>query len=261
MSSSRRTVFAALVVIAAVVVVAAGVRQARAHRTEGDLLRLPADEIAPNAALLTFAAGRGPAIYADHCAQCHGADLKGDARRGIPDLQDRVWLYGEGAISDIENTILYGIRSGHPKARNITDMPAFLRIGQLSAAEVSDVVEYVLSLSHEAQDDAAVRRGYDLYSNKGNCFDCHSGDALGNPDYGAPALTGPTWIYGGTRAELLKSVRDGRHGLCPAWIDKLSPAQVREVAVYLYVQSARVAPFAAVNAGDFRKSAAGDSAQ
>jgi len=239
MSSSRRTAFAALIVIAVAVAVGAGVHLARVHRTEGDLLRLPPDEITQHAPLVTFAASRGPAVYAARCAQCHGADLKGDRKRGIPDLGDRVWLYGDGAISDIENTILYGVRSGHPKAHNITDMPAFLRIGQLSPAEVSDVVEYVLSLSHASRDESAIRRGYDLYSNKGNCFDCHSGDALGNPDYGAPALTGPTWIYGGTREELTRSVRDGRHGLCPAWIDKLSPAQVREVAVYLYDQSKR----------------------
>jgi cytochrome c oxidase cbb3-type subunit 3 len=239
MSFSRRTAFAVLIVFTVGVVVGAGVHLARVHRIEGDLLRLPADEIAKNAALLAFAAGRGTAVYAGHCAQCHGADLEGDPKRGIPDLGDGVWLYGEGVVSDIENTVLYGIRSGHPKAHNITDMPAFLRIGQLSPAEVSDVVEYVLSLSHASHDDAAARRGFDLYSNKGNCFDCHSGDALGNPDYGAPALTGPGWIYGGSREALTTSVRDGRHGLCPAWIDKLSPAQVREVAVYLYDRSKR----------------------
>jgi len=160
--------------------------------------------------------------------------MRGDSARGIPDLQDAIWLYGEGRISDIENTIQYGIRSGHPKAHNITDMPAFLRIGQLSTAEIGDVIEYVLSLSKKPHDEAAARRGYELYANKGNCFDCHSSDALGNPDYGAPALTGPVWLYGGTRDALLKSVSYGRHGLCPAWIDKLSPADVRELAVYLH---------------------------
>ena len=257
MNSSRRTALTALVVIAVAVVVGVGFHLASVHRTEGDLLRLPADELAEHAPLVAFATGRGPAVYADHCASCHGADLKGDAKRGIPDLEDRVWLYGEGAISDIESTILYGIRSGHPKARNITDMPAFLRIGQLSATEINDVVEYVLSLNHASRDEAAARRGYDLYSNKGNCFDCHSGDALGNPDYGAPALTGPTWIYGGTREELTRSVRDGRHGLCPAWINKLSAAQVREVAVYLHAQAAPVA----ASEGVVRNSAAGDVAK
>src|SRR5262245_20395953 len=126
MSSSRRTAFAAVIVIAVAVVVGAGVHLARVHRTEGDLLRLPGDELAQNAALVAFAAKRGRAVYAAHCAQCHGPDLKGDRQRGIPDLEDRVWLYGEGAVSDIETSILYGIRSGHPKAHNVTDMPAFL---------------------------------------------------------------------------------------------------------------------------------------
>ncbi len=237
MKFTRRTAIAALVIVAVAVVVGVAVHLGRVHRTEGALLRLPADDIPQNPELAAFAAGRGPAVYASHCAQCHGADLKGDARRGIPDLQDRVWLFGEGTISDIENTILYGVRSGHPKAHNITDMPAFLRTGQLSPAEIGDVVEYVLSLNGLSHDEPAARRGYDLYSNKGNCFDCHSGDALGNPDYGAPALTGPAWVYGGSREVLLKSVTNGRHGLCPAWIDKLSPAQVRELAVYLYDHS------------------------
>jgi cytochrome c oxidase cbb3-type subunit III len=239
MKSSRRTLLAAIIPIAAALVYA--VHAADVHRTEGEMLRLPADEIPQNAELVAFATGRGPAVYRAHCARCHGTDLKGERRHGVPDLGDRVWLFGEGAISDIETTILYGIRSGHPKSRNITDMPAFLRIGQLSPEEIADVVEYVLSLSHSDHDTDAARRGYDLYSNKGNCFDCHSGDALGNPDYGAPALTGPAWVYGGTRAELLKSVADGRHGLCPAWVDQLSPAQVRELAVYLFDHSKRSA--------------------
>jgi cytochrome c oxidase cbb3-type subunit 3 len=249
MKSTRRTAFAALILVAVAVGVGVAVHVARVHRTEGALLRLPADEIPHNADLTAFAASRGPAVYASHCSQCHGTDLKGDAKRGVPDLQDSVWLYGEGVISDIENTILYGVRSGHPKAHNITDMPAFLRIGQLSPAEITDVVEYVLSLSGRSRDEPAARRGYDLYSNKGNCFDCHSGDALGNPDYGAPALTGPTWVYGGSRETLLKSVTDGRHGLCPAWIDKLSAAQVRELAVYLYNNSKRSAALATARSG------------
>ena len=52
------------------------------------------------------------------------------------------------------------------------------------------------------------------------------------------------------RAALVKSVSDGRHGLCPAWIDKLSPADVRELAVYLH-QLERGEPEAlALEAGD-----------
>jgi len=211
----------------------------RTQRVENSLLRQTADDIPRSETLVAFATERGPYLFVDHCASCHGNDMRGSIARGVPNLQDNAWLYGEGKISDIENTIQYGIRSGHPKAHNLTDMPAFLHIGQLSAPEISDVVDYVLSISGKPHDEAAAKRGADLYQNKGNCYDCHSTDALGNPDYGAPALTGPTWLYGGTRADLLKSVTDGRHGQCPAWSDKLTPANVRELAVYLYEVSRR----------------------
>jgi cytochrome c oxidase cbb3-type subunit III len=236
-----RSIFLVLLLIAGMVSVGLVYGAIRTQRVENRLLRLPADEISSHETLVAFATERGPYLFVDHCAGCHGTDMRGDGKRGIPDLQDSVWLFGDGHISDIENTILYGVRSGHPKAHNITDMPAFLRIGQLSKAEIGDVVEYVLALSRKPHDEAAARRGADLYENKGNCFDCHSSDALGNPDYGAPALTGSAWLYGGTRAELIQSVAHGRHGLCPAWIDKLDAADVRELAVYLHEVSHRSA--------------------
>ena len=239
MAAGRRTLIFALLLIAGTLAVGLVYGAIRTQRVENTLLRQTADDIPRNETLVAFATERGPYLFVDNCASCHGNDMRGSAEHGVPDLQDSVWLYGEGRISDIENTIQYGIRSGHPKAHNITDMPAFLHIGQLSAPEISDVVDYVLSISGKPHDEAAAKRGADLYQNKGNCFDCHSSDALGNPDYGSPALTGPAWMYGGSRADLVKSVTDGRHGLCPAWIDKLSPANVRELAVYLYEVSRR----------------------
>jgi cytochrome c oxidase cbb3-type subunit 3 len=239
MIAGRRSILLVLVLIAGAVTAGLVYGAIRTQRVEKQLLRLPPDEILSHEALVAFATERGPYLFVDHCASCHGNDMRGNGTHGIPDLQDSVWLYGEGRISEIENTIQYGIRSGHPKARNITDMPAFLRTGQLSPAEIGDVVEYVLALNRKPHDDTAARRGSDLYQNKGNCFDCHSSDATGNPDYGAPALAGAVWMYGGTREALTRSVSDGRHGLCPAWIDKLDPADVRELAVYLYQVSHR----------------------
>jgi cytochrome c oxidase cbb3-type subunit III len=234
MIAGRRAVLLVLVLIAGLVSVGLVSGAIRTQRVEEHLLRLPADEIPSHETLVAFATERGPYLFVDHCASCHGTDMRGDRERGVPDLQDGIWLFGNGRVSDIENTIQYGVRSGHPKAHNITDMPAFLRIGQLSAAEIADVVDYMLALSRQPHDAAAARRGMDIYQNKGNCFDCHSGDALGNPDYGAPALTGPSWVYGGTRADLIESVADGRHGFCPSWNDKLDAANVRELAVYLH---------------------------
>jgi cytochrome c oxidase cbb3-type subunit 3 len=233
-TGTARRLSGALTLIALIVLAGAGVHWWRTREMEARLLRLPADEIASDASIVAFADERGRSAYTTHCAQCHGADLRGDRRRGIPALSDHVWLYGSGDVSEIETTILYGIRSGHPKARNITDMPAFGRIEQLSPNEIEDVVQYVLSISGQPHEASAATRGDQLYADKGNCFDCHSSDALGNPDYGAPALTGEAWLYGGDRESLRKSVTDGRHGICPAWITQLQPATIRELAIYVY---------------------------
>jgi len=205
-----------------------------------------------DARLDAYAIDMARPLYATHCASCHGASMQGDSHRGAPNLKDSIWLYGDGGIGDIEATILYGVRSGHPKARNVTDMPAIGRTHQLAPAEVSDVVEFVLSLGKRAEDAAAVERGSKLFFDKGNCYDCHAGDAEGNSDYGAPALTGKVWNWGGDRRTLYESVYNGRHGLCPAWINTLRPVQIRALAVYLYSVSHRGAQLARnAKPGDF----------
>jgi cytochrome c oxidase cbb3-type subunit III len=194
-------------------------------------------ELARDSAMLRFAVSLARPIYAAHCASCHGTTLRGNQTIGAPDLADSLWLYGDGGIGDIENTIAYGIRSGHPKAHNVTDMPAEGRTHQLSAAEIDDVVEFVLNLSRQPHDEMKAQRGRKLFYEKGNCFDCHASDAKGNTDYGSPPLLGPTWNYGGDRQTLRQTIYDGRHGLCPAWINRLAPPQIRALAVYLYLES------------------------
>ena len=209
---------------------------------ETSLVRQWPSELAHDPRMTRFAVSLARPVYARHCASCHGANLHGNHATGAPDLADAVWLYGDGGIGDIENTILYGVRSGHPKAHNVTDMPAEGRVHQLSAAEVDDVVEFVLALSRQPHAQDAAERGRKLFYDKGNCFDCHASDAMGNTDYGAPPLLGPNWNYGGDRLTLRKSIYDGRHGLCPAWISVLTPLQIRALAVYLFVQSGKTVP-------------------
>jgi cytochrome c oxidase cbb3-type subunit III len=204
---------------------------------EAQLLRAWPADLARNPQLLHFAASLARPVYSAHCAACHGANRLGNQAIGAPNLADSIWLYGDGGIGDIENTILYGIRSGHPRAHNVTDMPAEGRSHQLAATEVDDVVEFVLALSRQAHDASAAERGRKLFYDQGNCFDCHARDALGNSDYGTPGLLGPSWNYGGDRQTLRQSIYSGRHGLCPAWIDRLTPVQIRALAAYLYIKS------------------------
>ncbi len=222
--------------------------QLHVSHIEAALVRADPDQAVSDPALLNFAMGRAPALFSRHCAGCHGGDMRGNRTLGAPDLADAVWLFGLGELPEIENTLDYGIRSGHPKSHNITDMPGLGRIGQLSAAEIRDVVEYVYAYSHTDANPDAVRRGRALFMDKGSCYDCHAQDGTGNVDYGSPDLTGHSgWLYGGDRQTLFQSVYDGRHGLCPAWITKLNAAQIRELAIFLYT-TARHAPQAPTGA-------------
>jgi cytochrome c oxidase cbb3-type subunit III len=233
----RRLTGLTLVVMAVVGLLGWRVHQ---QRTAAELLHEDPAKILDEPALLARAVLIGRPLYQQHCARCHGAALQGDQVHGVPDLARNVWLYGNDPVS-VERTIYYGIRSGHPKARNVTDMPAMVRSGQITQADATDTVEYLLSLAGSAHDEAAASRGRAVFYNQGNCFDCHANDAMGIVDYGTPALTGPTYVYGGDRKSLYWSIANGRHGLCPAWVKVLSPVQLRALTLFLVNAAAPVA--------------------
>jgi cytochrome c oxidase cbb3-type subunit 3 len=219
--------------LSAVIVLLAGYVEAKHVEARAQLVASFADAVPGNHDLHAHALALARPAYAKHCSACHGNAFQGDAHRGVPDLRHGVWLYDFGRVSDIERTILYGIRSGNGRARNVTDMPAMGLTHRLTADEISDVASYVMSLSRPG-DDPAVARGEKIYQGKGECFDCHGADASGNVDWGVPALTGATWLYGGTREAITTSIHDGRHGLCPAWTGVLDPATIRALAVLLH---------------------------
>jgi cytochrome c oxidase cbb3-type subunit 3 len=202
----------------------------RQRHVADELLRTEPARILNSAVLLGEAMRIGHPQYQRHCRGCHG--LQGDVTHGVPNLAGNVRLYGNDPV-DLERTILYGIRSGHPKSRNLTDMPALVRTGQITADDARDAVEYLQSLARQPYEKDAALRGRAIYYGKGNCYDCHANDAKGVTDYGTPALTGPTWIYGGDRESLYRSIADGRHGKCPAWVNVLTPLQIRALALYI----------------------------
>jgi len=200
--------------------------------TYARLVRTEPHQILRDPDLLATAQHIGKPLYERHCASCHGAALQGDRRRGVPNLAAGAWLYGNNPV-DVEYTIYYGIRSGHPKARNLTDMPALVRTGQITPQDARDAVEYLQRIAGKPNDDAAAVRGRSIYEDKGNCHDCHAHDARGVVDYGTPALTGPVYQYGGDRETLYQTILNGRHGECPAWVNRLSPLQIRALALFL----------------------------
>jgi cytochrome c oxidase cbb3-type subunit III len=236
--SGRRARWAAVILTAFMVVaIYWAVQQIRGSHLKAELLAAPTWTVAENPALVRFAAEQAKPLFAAHCASCHGADMKGDRTMGTPNLVDADWLYGTGSVFDIERTILFGIRSGDAKARNVTDMRAFGQRGLLSDSEIRNVVQYVLQLSHQRYQPEAATEGSKIFAGKGECFDCHGSDARGDGDYGAPDLTVNIWSYGGDPQSLYNSVYFGRHGICPTWLGPLDLEQIRALAVYIYSAS------------------------
>jgi cytochrome c oxidase cbb3-type subunit 3 len=235
--------------VALVVVVVAGLAIHR-HREYAKLLRTEPDVEAADPALVRFATAQAKPIYQRECASCHGADMKGDPARGVPSLADNDWLYGEGRVPEIEKTILYGIRSGHPKTWNLAEMPGFgkpvpaatYKTQPLQPQEIRDLVDYLRFLADKPADKEAATRGVKLFSDRGQCFDCHGEDARGDPAIGAPNLIDDIWLYGdGSPQSVYDSIAHGHHGACPAWTRRLSAGEIRALAVYLHTVSSRAA--------------------
>ena len=242
---------AAWVCIVAAVMVHSSVLEAR-------LLRADPNAIPGDAALTGFARDRGEALFEAHCAACHGTEGQADTARGIPALSHGDWLYGTGSLSDIEQVVKYGIRSHHPKSWNLAIMPAYARaqpsardgkIPPLFPGNMGDLVEFLFQKQGRAADGAAAARGAEIFVHAG-CYDCHAVDAKGDPAIGAPNLTDGVTLYGdGSRESLAMSIAYGRQGMCPAWVRRITPAGIREVAVFVYSLSHPHGPAGAATPG------------
>jgi cytochrome c oxidase cbb3-type subunit III len=216
---------------------------------ERRLLRADPDAVPADSALLRFGADRGRPLFLVHCATCHGVSGAGDPLKGVPNLADNDWLYGTGRVAEIEQIIEYGIRSRNSRAWSLAIMPAYARphpspadknIRPLSPGEISDLIEFLVRQQGRQADAAAASRGAALYTGDAGCYDCHSVDVKGDSAIGAPNLADATTLYGdGSRSALYQSIANGRQGVCPAWIKKLSAAGIRETAVYVYSISHR----------------------
>ncbi len=177
-----------------------------------------------------IAISTGATLFSDNCAACHGQDATGGP--GFPNLTDGAWLWG-GSAEEIHETLRVGINAPHDETR-FGQMPAFGRDQILERADILTLVTYVRHLAglQEAEPDA-LEAGAALFAE--NCASCHGEDAIGDATLGAPNLTDRFWLYGGDRETLYGTLMGGRQGHMPHWSDRLSPVQLRILA--LYVQS------------------------
>jgi cytochrome c oxidase cbb3-type subunit 3 len=178
--------------------------------------------------LLTFARAQGKAAFGDNCVPCHGAG--GGGSKAFPNLVDDDWLWANGSLEDIQQTISHGIRSADPEART-GNMPGF-GDGVLKPTEISLVADYVRSLSNLPVDKAVdMKAGAKVYAD--NCAACHGDDGKGNRELGAPNLTDQIWLYGSDKATIMEGVTKGRGGIMPNWGDRLDAGTIKALAVYV----------------------------
>ncbi len=204
------------------------------------LAATPLQQVSADPELAQFAAAAGEAAFGDNCAPCHGRGAQGS--KGFPNLNDDDWIWG-GTADEIRQTIAYGVRNGDERARMGGVMMAYGRDGVLTAAQISDVSEYVLKLSSQAHDEAKAGRGEAVF--KEQCVACHNPDGganvddvairgKGNKDFGAPNLTDAVWLYGGDRASIVETIANGRQGQMPVWAGRLDDATISALAVYVH---------------------------
>lgn len=192
----------------------------------------PYDAILADAALMQTVRDTGHQLFGDNCAACHGRNGKGGIN--YPNLTDGDWLWG-GNPAAIEQTIRVGINTSHPDSR-VAQMSAFGRDEVLDRQQVRDVAAYVYSLSNPdyttPENTDRVEAGREVFAT--TCAACHGKDAKGDPELGAPNLTDGNWLYGGSMDAIIASVHGGRQGYMPAWDKRLSTANIRTLAAFVY---------------------------
>ncbi|MEQ5787362.1 cytochrome-c oxidase, cbb3-type subunit III [Erythrobacter sp. NFXS35] len=174
--------------------------------------------------LMGQAISGGAAAFKVNCVQCHGAGAAGSA--GYPNLNDDDWIWG-GTLTEIQYSITHGIRWEGADETRINYMPAF--DGLFDAGQVDALAGHVLSLSGKGKSSAA---GATLFAE--NCAACHGPAGGGMPDMGAPALNDAIWLFGGTEAEVKKQILAPRHGVMPAWKDRLDPVTIKMLSAYVH---------------------------
>jgi len=239
-STRRRPIYVLIAVVLLLTMVVAITVTKRRERTA--LLQADADRILDDPRLAPKALVQGRRVFLAHCANCHGADGRGSTATGTPDLTDQDFLYGTGRSSEIELIVLHGIRSKDDKGWDLAWMPAYgqavpyarSKLPALSPTEIGQLTSFLRTINGATgEDPASVSAGSALYEGHGGCWDCHGRDVQGDTAIGAPNLRDGKWLRGdGSRRDISRIIREGLHGVSPAFRGRLDPADARAVAVY-----------------------------
>lgn len=188
-------------------------------------------EILGDAEMMAFTRSVAKGLFGDNCAPCHGNGGQGVIGL-FPNLADDAWLWG-GSVEDIQLTI----ENGH-----LGFMPAFR--DTFDDAQLDDIASYVLSLSGHEVDAAAAGRGEHIFqTDEGGCYYCHTKEGTGLKSQGAANLTDQVWTIADInsapdaaerRARIKKVIANGVQRKMPHWSERLSPAQIKLLTVYVH---------------------------
>lgn len=187
------------------------------------------DEIRNDETLNRFSIAGGKSTFKVYCTQCHGSGAQGGP--GYPNLNDDDWLWG-GDIEAIYTSIKHGIRTDDDEDARVSEMPGFGADEILEPAAIKAISHTVLSMAGLDHDAASAKQGVALYQE--NCADCHGEKGKGDIEQGAPNLTDAIWFYGNTADKIIAQINAPRHGVMPAWGERLGEATVKQLAVYIH---------------------------
>ena len=190
------------------------------------------EQIARDPEMNGFILSAGKVLFAYNCAACHQAGGQG-VIGFFPNLTDDDWLYG-GSFEKIHETLMDG-RRGY--------MPAFNEV--LNGEQIDQLAHYVASRSGIEHDAGKAAAGDVLFrSETAACYYCHTSEATGRQDMGAPNLTDNVWLWadvpgadtGEGKVAAIRSVIAGglNKGVMPAWAGRLSPEQIKVLTVYVH---------------------------
>ncbi|MFQ6186553.1 cytochrome-c oxidase, cbb3-type subunit III [Sinorhizobium meliloti] len=185
------------------------------------------EEIMASPELKQFAIAAGSSAFKVNCAQCHGSGAAGG--KGFPNLNDDEWLWG-GKPEEIYQTIAHGIRYTGDGETHVSEMPAFTDM--LASHEVRATATYVTSLTGTPSNPALVEPGKQLFAD--NCASCHGTDAKGTREFGAPNLADAIWLNGEGEQAIIDQMRSPKHGVMPAWLQRIGDPVVKELAVFVH---------------------------
>lgn len=184
------------------------------------------EDIRTSPDLLEFALAGGRSAFGLHCATCHGTGASGAP--GIPNLNDDDWIWG-GDLDALHTTISFGVRADHDETR-FNEMPAFVRDEMLTPEEAGAAAQFVLAMTDASV--TAPAAGGVIYEEQ--CSSCHGFEGEGFAAIGGPRLNDAIWFYGSSLADITAQIAAPKHGMMPAWADKLDAVSIKALTIYVH---------------------------